>query len=186
MNRMLSLCFLLFSLSAMAQEDSLSYSIMISRAEEVQLTDSVEINAIEWKLRRLDSVDVKKWFSAILGTTNNNRLKNRGYYLGGKITTHQNFDLLVLLEEKKRKDTSNAAAQVIYLISMRKYGRYISSLEVAITGLKKRSVYNTTSWLYKDLKVIKDSKFTVSDKPFYDLATYKINGGGRFILYPND
>ena len=177
-------CFLFSYLGAMAQEDS-SYRAMLNSTEEIQLVDSLEINAVQWKLRRLDSIDVKKWFSPILGTTSNNRLKNRGYYLAGKITTSANFDLLVLLEEKKKNDSTNSAIQVIYFITVKKDGKYITSLEVAVTGTKKRTSYNTSSWLYKDFMIMKDSKITVNDKPFNDLAYYKINGGGRFILYPN-
>ena len=99
------------------------------------------------------------------------------------MTSNTNFDLLLMVEEKKRSDSSNV--QVIYLITSKKDGKYISSLEVAVTGAKKRSSYNTSSWLYKDLKIMKDSKMTINDKPMNDLAFYKINNGGRFILYPN-
>ena len=184
MKRFITFCFLLSCLHVGAQEDS-SYTAMLQTTEEVQLGDSLQIDAVQWKLRRLDSVDVKKWFSPILGTTTNNRLKNRGYYLGGKFTTNKNFDLLVLLEEKKKKDTSNSAVQVIYFITTKKDGKFIASLEVAVTGVKKKTTYNTTSWLYRDFKILKDSEFIINEKPFNDLAVYKISGGGRFILYPN-
>jgi hypothetical protein len=156
---------------------------MLKSTEEIQLADSLLIDSGQLQLRRLDSTEVKKWFSPILGSTNNNRLKNRGYYLAGKMTSNTNFDLLVMVEEKKRSDSSNV--QVIYLITSKKDGKYISSLEVAVSGAKKRSSYNTSSWLYKDLKIMKDSKMTINDKPMNDLAFYKINNGGRFILYPN-
>ena len=171
-------------MGATAQHDT-SYAYMINSTLEIQLADSLEISAAQWKLRRLDSVDVKKWFSPILGTTSNNRLKNRGYYLAGKITTSKNFDLLVLMEEKKKNDTTNSAVQVIYFITLKKDGKYIASLEVAVTGTKKKTTYNTYSLLYKDFKIMKDSKMTVNEKSFDDLAFYKINNGGRFILYPN-
>ncbi len=184
MKKLIVICLLFSSLGVIAQNDT-SYAAMLNSTEEIRLTDSVEINASQWKLRRLDSVDVKKWFSPILGTTNNNRLKNRGYYLAGKITTNKNYDLLVIMEEKKKNDTTNSAVQVIYLITVRKDGKYIASLEVAVTGTKKKTSYNTSSRLYRDFKIMKDSKITVNEKSFDDLAFYKINGGGRFILYPN-
>ena len=184
MKKLISICFLLFSCCAMAQNDT-SYAAMLNSTQDIQLTDSLEIDARAWKLRRLDTVDVKKWFSPILGSANNNRLKNRGYYIAGKITTHGNFDVVILLEEKKKNDTTNTAVQVIYLITLKKDGKYIASLEVSVTGTKKKTSYKTSSWLYKDLKIIKDSKITINDKSFDDLAFYKISGGGRFILYPN-
>ena len=182
MKRLISCCFLFTCLNVSGQEDS-SYTYMLKSTQEIQLADSLHIDSGEWKLRRLDSTEVKKWFSPILGSTNNNRLKNRGYYLAGKMTSNTNFDLLLMVEEKKRSDSSNV--QVIYLITSKKDGKYISSLEVAVTGAKKRSSYNTSSWLYKDLKIMKDSKITINEKPMNDLAFYKINNGGRFILYPN-
>ena len=182
MKSLIFLVFLCSAINAMSQQDG-SYAAMLRSTEEIQLTDSLLIDAGQWKLKRLDTVDVKKWFAPILGSANNNRLKNRGYYLAGKITSSNSFDLLVLLEEKRKGDT--ASVQVIYLISLKKDGQYIASLEAAVSGTKKKSSYNTSSWLYKDFKVLKDSKITINDKSLNDLAVYKINGGGRFILYPN-
>ncbi len=175
-------CFICCWLNSTAQEDS-SYANLLQSTEEIQLTDSLYINTTEWQLRRLDSADVLKWFSPILGLSNNNRLKNRGYFLAGKITTDNNFDLVVLLEEKKRADSTRI--QVINLISFNKRGKYIASLEVAVSGNRKKSNYNISSWLFKDFKIMKDSKITVNEKSLNDLAIYKINGTGRFILYPN-
>lgn len=95
-------CFICCWLNSTAQEDS-SYANLLQSTEEIQLTDSLYINTTEWQLRRLDSADVLKWFSPILGLTNTNRLKNRRYYLAGKITSDANFDLVVLMEEKKER-----------------------------------------------------------------------------------
>ena len=122
----------------------------------------------------------------ILGLAKNNRLKNRAYYLAGKITGHENFDLLVLVEEKKssgsRGKADSNSVQVVHLVSTRKDGHYIASLEAAVTGLKKNSTYNTSSWLYKDYKIVLDSKISVNDKIFDEMTSYRINRGGRFIL----
>jgi len=182
MRRMIFLGFLFYGINAMAQQDG-SYTTMLNSTEEIQLTDSLFIDAGQWKLKRLDTVDVKKWFAPILGGGNNNRLKNRGYYLAGKITSNNSFDLVVVLEEKRKADT--AGVQVVYLVSLKKDGQYIASLEVAVSGTRKKSSYSTSSWLFKDLKIMKDSKITINDKFLNDFAVYKINGGGRFILYPN-
>ena len=181
MKLVVAFCFLFSTLHITAQEGR-NYADLLNTAAEVQLSDSLHINAIAVQSNRLDSITVKKWFGRVLPRTAANRLKNRAYYLTGKITSHDNFDLLVLLEEKKRNDST--AVQVVYLVSVKKDGNYIASIEAAVAGTRKRSTYNTSSWLYKDYKVVLDSKITVNEKSFDDLTSYKINGGGRFILYP--
>jgi len=76
---------------------------MLQSTPEIQLADSLHIDSGEWKLHLLDTSDVKKWFSPILGSTTNNRFKNRGYDLAGKITTNTQFKLVILDETKKEK-----------------------------------------------------------------------------------
>ena len=182
MKRMVSICFIFFWLHTSAQE-VLSYEELVSSTNEVLLDDSLHIDGIPWEMKQMDSSTVRKWFSNLLPSTINNRLKNRSYYLGGKITSHTNFDLLLVLEEKKRVDSNHV--QVVYLVTFRKDGTYISSLEVAVTGSRRKSNYNTSSWLYKDYKIVKDSRMVINKKNYDDLANYKINGTGRFILYSN-
>jgi hypothetical protein len=179
MKRNLLLAFLLACLGASAQQEH-SYQELLKPVNEVELTDSLHINATPAEMRLLDSTTVKKWFAPILGFAKNNRLKNRAYYLAGKITGHENFDLLVLVEEKKKLDSNSV--QVVHLVSTRKDGHYIASLEAAVTGLKKNSAYNISSWLYKDYKIVLDSKISVNDRVFDEMTSYRINRGGRFIL----
>lgn len=158
------------------------YFDLLRAAEEVELMDSLHINVTPDIKYKLDSLDVKRWFSPLLGSSTNNRLKNRNYYLTGKITTHPNFDLLVLMEEKKKNDS--ISGQSVYLITTKKDGTYIASLQAAIAGTRKKSSYNTSSWLFKDYKLVLDSKMVINDKEYDDYTNYKINGTGRFILYP--
>ena len=135
-------------------------------------------------MNRLDSSTIKNWFPQLLPSSANNRLRNRSYYLAGKITSSSNFDLLIVLEEKKKADST--ISQVVYLITNKKDGAYIASLEIPITGASKRkSSFSTSSWLYKDYKIVQDSKITVNQRSYADLKKYRINGSGRFILSPN-
>ncbi len=149
----------------------------------MDVTDSLLIDGVTSQMPALDSNAVKTWFSRLLPTNPNNRLKNRNYFLTGKITTHNNFDLLVLLEEKQRADSS--IAQVIYFVTTKKDGSFISSLEAVVSGSRKKSSYNTSCWIYKDYKIVKDSKIVVNQRTYDDMASYKISGSGRFILYSN-
>jgi hypothetical protein len=179
MKRNLLIAYFLVSFSASAQEGQ-SYEELLKPVPEVELADSLHINAAPSDMHLLDSMEVKKWFAPLLGLAKNNRLKNRSYYLAGKITGHENFNLLVVLEEKKKSDSNSI--QVVHLVSTKKDGHYIASIEAAAAGLKKRSTYNISSWLYKDYKIVLDSKISVNEKSFDDMTSYRINQGGRFIL----
>lgn len=74
--------------------------------------------------------------------------------------------------------------QVIYLISVKKNGDYIASLKAAAGGTKKRTGFNISSCLYRDYKIVQDSRITIDDKVYNDMAYYKINSGSRFVSYP--
>lgn len=169
------------SLSLHAQRDS-AYMELLKTIEEVPLTDSLLLNAVEMKIEPLDTFTIKKWFTQALSVANNNRLKNREYYLTGKITTNNNFDLLVVVEQKRKADITGT--QVVYLVSTKKNGGYISSLEVAVAGIKNKSTYNTSSLLYSDNKIKLDTKFKLNDTSYADVNVYKINKNGRFLLAP--
>jgi hypothetical protein len=179
MKRIVFLCLFFSWLTSDAQE-YMSYTDLLESTQEVQLSDSLYINTDPQQKNMLDSSTVKKWFSAILPITATNRLKNRNYYLTGKITSNDKFNILVLLEEKKRSDGNSV--QVVYLVTTKKDGAYIASLEAAISGLRKKTSYNTSSWLYKDNKLVLGSKIIVNDKSYDDLTSYRINSGGRFLL----
>lgn len=178
----LAVFILLTFVTELRSQDS-AYANFLDSAPEVGLTDSLRINADAAQLKLLDSGMVKKWLPRLLPSTANNRLKNRRYYLAGKITRNDNFDLLMVVEEKKRADSSNV--QVIHLVTTKKDGGYIASIEAAVSGTKRRSNYDISSWLYNDYRVIKDSRITVNEKSYDDMAVFRINNAGRFILYPN-
>lgn len=174
----------LFAICTAKAQNAISYEELLQLTPETDLADSLLFDGSNKEVTALDSATVKQWFQAVIPAGSKNRLKNRSYALLGKITTQPNYNLLILLEEKKRSDTSNV--QVIYFITTKKDGQYIAKLEVAVKGEKKESGYNITSLLYKDYKIVQDSKITLHDKSITDITCYKINGGGRFILYPRE
>ncbi len=131
----------------------------------------------------VDTITVKKWFSQVLSGSQNSKLKNRDFFLAGKITSNENFDLYILVEDKKKADTS--VMQVVHLVTTKKDGHYIASFKAAITGSKKKSSYNTFSWLYKGFNIVQDSKITTSTASLTDVTQYKINNTGRFIMSSN-
>lgn len=171
------------SLFAHAQQP-LSYTGLLDLTKEVDFSDSLQFNHESEQVVTLDTNTVKEWFGPVLSVSANNKFKNRVFSLAGKITSQENFDLHILLEEKTKSDSSST--QVVYLVSTKKNGEYIASLKAAFIGEKKKTAYNITSCLYKDFKIRLASRITVANKAFDDMALYKINAGGRFVSYPRN
>jgi hypothetical protein len=182
MKRLLFFCLVLNSLNVTAQE-AVPYEQLLAGTKEISFTDSLNLDAEQESLTAIDSITVKKYFPQIL-SNGANKFKNKSYSVFGKITSNDKFDLLLVQEEKKKNDT--VTTRVTYLISLRKNGDYITSLKAAVKGSKKRSDYNISSWLYKDNKIFLDSKIMTNDQLYSDMTWYKINAGGRFIIYPNN
>lgn len=181
MKHLILIALLAGSLPGYAQQP-LNYAELLSITKEIDFPDSLEFSNNPEEVAALDSNTVKKWFAPVLPASAGNKFKNRAFSLVGKITSPGNFDLLVLLEEKTKSDSTST--RVIYLISYRKNGDYIASLKAAVSGTKKKTGYNITSCLYKDYKIVQDSKITIDNKDYNDMALYKISAGGRFISYP--
>ncbi len=181
MKHLILLCLLGSGISVIAQQP-LSYPQLLESTKEIDLADSLRFDTSPEEVTAIDSITVEKWFGNVLPSGPANKFKNRTFSLVGKITSQSKFDLLVLLEEKNRKDSTGT--QVVYLISVKKTGDFIASLKAAVGGTKRRTAYNISSCLYKDYKIIQDSRITINEKPYYDMAWYKINAGGRFVSQP--
>lgn len=181
MKHLILLCLLGSNMLLHAQQP-LSYPQLLESTKEIDLSDSLRFDTTPEEVTAIDSSTVLKWFAQVLPAAAANKFKNRIFSLVGKITTNNNFDLLVLLEEKNRKDSTGT--QVVYLISVKKTGDFIASLKAAVGGTKRRTAYNISSCLYKDYKIIQDSRITINEKPYNDMAWYKINSGGRFVSQP--
>jgi hypothetical protein len=117
MKRLVSIC-LIFSWLQISAQNGPAYEELVNSTNEIHLADSLHIDGTPWEMNLMDSSTVRKWFSNLLPSSINSRLKNRNYYLAGKITSHSNFDLFLVLEEKKRADSNNV--QIIYLVTIRK------------------------------------------------------------------
>lgn len=167
---------------SIAAQETLSYDEMLLQVKEIDLTDSLQFDTSPEEVSAIDSFTVKRWFHQVLPAGVSNKFKNKTFSLVGKITSHNNFDLLMLLEEKRKNDGSGT--QIIYLISVKKNGDFIASLRAAAGGATKKTGYNITSCLYKDYKIIQDSRITINNKAINDMAYYKINASGRFVSYP--
>ena len=179
MKRLLLLCFVVIQIQAKAQY-ALSYDDLLAFTTEIEFSDSLIFDTETGLSVPIDSFTIKKWFPQLL-STGTNKFKNKFYYLQGKITQNEHFDLLMLVEEKKRNDSTGI--KITYLVSARKNGDYIASIKAAVNGTKKKTDYNISSSLYKGNKIVQDSRITINAQFYDDLTHYKINSGGRFIMY---
>lgn len=183
MKKIASLSCLFFCIHLAAQ-DALTYQQLLAGNEEITVSDSLLVTTLSQKKSEVDSATVKKWFSNILSFSQSGKLKNRDFYMAGKITSNIQFDLHVVVEDKKNKNDSSTM-QVIHLVTTHKDGSYISSFKAAVTGSKKKANYITSSWIYKDLNIVLNSRITTSSTLMADIAQYKITSNGRFIMHAN-
>ena len=164
-------------------QDSTGYQKLLNSTTELDYADSLHFSMLRSDTTQLDSLTVKKYFSPLL-TTGANKFKNKTYSLLGKVCTNKYYDLIVLLEEKNRKDSTGIS--VVYLVTMKKSGDYISSMKAAVSGTKKKSGYNITSHLYNQNRIYQDSRITTNNQPFNEVNYYRISSTGRFILSEKD
>jgi hypothetical protein len=161
----------------------MSYSDLLAVSPEIPFSDSLRFDSTSNDATLLDSSTLTTWFLPVL-SNGAAKLKNKTYALSGKITGNENFDLFVLREEKRKNDSITTV--VSFLISMKKNGEYIASIQTAVAGTKKKSSYNINACLYKDNRLIVDSKIGSGKELLEDRVYYKISNSGRFIIYSND
>jgi hypothetical protein len=180
MKKLLVACFIALAINASAQEAN-SYPEILQQTNEISLNDSLYINRLGEEMGAIDSATAQKWFAPVFTSSQTGKLKKRDFYIAGKITTNEYFDLLLLVEEKKKADSTSM--QVLYLVTVKKDGNYIASFKAAIWGQSKKVSYNVSSWLYKGLKIVQDSRISTTQDSFDDLTEYVITGKGRFIAF---
>lgn len=170
--------FLCLQLSA---QDVLSYSQLLNTSPEITLRDSLPVSSLTRDMKEIDSNTLLQFFKPVLTNGSQTvKLKNRDFFTSGKITTHDHFNLIVLVEDKKKEDST--VLRVIYLVTTKKDGTYISSFKAGVSGTKKKSAYNTSSWISKDLNIQQDSRITTTTASMADVARYKITNTGRFMM----
>lgn len=173
---------LFFSLRLSAQE-ALTYAQLLAAGNELPVSDSLLLTDFGDDLTPLDSNTVIRWYAPALATSQPVKMKNREFFLAGKITTNPQFDLHILIEDKKRTDSSGF--RVVHLVSTHKDGAYISSLKASVTGTKKKSTYHISSWLCRGSLIVQDSRITTATASLTDVTQYRITPGGRFLMFPN-
>lgn len=177
-----ALCWALFLPAVRSQETDSSYMRLLAGTPEMPARDSLLLNTRTYETNPLDSASLLRWFSR-LAPSGSSRFANRRYSLAGKVTRHPQFDLLMVVEEKNRKDSSYF--QVLHLVTFQKSGKPIAHLEAAINGFRKNTGYQTRTWLCTGFELVQQSRLLIHEKEVDEVKHYSITGSGRFILRPN-
>ena len=202
--------FLLITLSIAAQKESTLKEVLKTTAE-ISITDSILINYFSLKKTVLDNPTAESFFKLIYPKEKQGDPK-AGYFVAGKITSHKDFDILLLCSEKTTTTRySNELAMIpgdpsiikeLYFVLLDKDGNYKNDFLAAmnyeaVNDLQKTTIRNISSWIYKDLKIVqyveaepKPTNYDIS--PFVKVETkainfsmeYHINDYGVFVAYP--
>lgn len=175
---------LLFSSTFLMGQGGISYNDVLKRTREITIADSLFIDVASVEHVALDTPMLEAFFQAIYPPLGTGTKKSRPmeYFISGKITTHPNFDLLLVSTKKENDD--NKYFEYVYLLTTRKDGSNISTLTIAIRR-EKDAVVNTSSWLFKDYRIFVATNIQSKGKTFGGLAEYRINEEGRFVHFPH-
>ena len=202
--------FLLITLSIAAQKESTLKEVLKTTAE-ISITDSILINYFSLKKTVLDNPTAESFFKLIYPKEKQGDPK-AGYFVAGKITSHKDFDILLLCSEKTTTTRySNELAMIpgdpsiikeLYFVLLDKDGNYKNDFLAAmnyeaVNDLQKTTIRNISSWIFKDLKIVQ--KIETESRPANVEVTsslnretrsmnfsmeYHINEYGVFVAYP--
>ena len=201
--------FLLITLSIAAQKASTLKEVLKTTAE-ISIKDSILINYLSLKKTALDKPTAESFFKLIYPNEKQADQKAK-YFVAGKITSHNDFDILLLCTEKIVKDLSEVGSSYqsfnyreLHFVLLDKEGNYKNDFLGAmnyetVNFLQKdrRTKRKISSWIYKDFKIIQQieaeirtANLTISPSVKEETKTlnfsmeYHINDYGVFVAYP--
>jgi hypothetical protein len=177
----LILSMLLAGSTLLHAQEKTGYKELLASVNEIILTDSLCFSKCPEALNTLDTSTVKQIFRPLYHSTGKAWGNTLSWSLAGKITTYPNYDLLLLIEKNKGKDS--LCFNTLHLITMSKEGSYIASFGLYINRNTAYSSYSTSSYLYKDLSIVQHTNVFASFKKFGGSNAYKINEEGMFVYY---
>jgi hypothetical protein len=177
----LILSILLAGSTMLHAQQKVSYTELLASTSEIAFTDSIRFTECPDDYTAIDSNTIKELFRPLYHTKVKSWVCDLSWSLAGKITSYNNYDLLLLVEKNEGKDS--LCFNTLHLVTMSKEGGYIASFALYINRNTKSSSYCTSSMLYKDLSIIQNTKVFASFKKFGGSNAYKINEEGLFVYY---
>ena len=209
--RPLYIVFLLLATFSVSAQKVLTFKEVLNTAKEISITDSLLINCFSLEKMALEKTTGQNFF-LIIDRVDNNSLKETEYFSAGKITSHKDFDILLLCSEKSiATGSSNDGAIVpmdrsiikdLFFVLLDKEGNYKNKYLAAmdyekINYLQKTTLRKISSWISKDLKIVqhieakpKPTNLIVTSSVNQETRTmnfsmeYHINDYGVFVAYP--
>lgn len=176
------ICLLFLSTYSFSQAN-LPYSEILKKTREITITDSFLVQAESGNHAKLDTEILKVYFPSIYPPLHTADLGTIDYFFSGKITTHPNFDILVV--STRRKPSNEEVFESVYLITTKKDGTNISILNAAVKKDSETNAISTQSWLHKDYKVMVSRKLNAQTRGLgSSTQKYRINDEGRFVYFP--
>ena len=201
--------FLLITLSIAAQK-AFTLKEVLKTAAEISIKDSILINYFFLKKTALDKPTAESFFKLIYPNEKQVDQKAK-YFVAGKITSHKDFDILLLCTEKIVKDLSEVGSsyqsfdyEELHFVLLDKEGNYKNDFlgamnyeTVNFLQKNRRTERKISSWIYKDFKIIQQieaeirtATLTISPSVKEETKTlnfsmeYHINDYGVFVAYP--
>lgn len=177
----LILSFLLAGSYTLYAQKNTDYHTLINSVPEIEFTDSIAFDDYPENSIFIDSIQVRSFFRQLYHTSGKNWGSQLHWWLSGKITHNNNYDLLLLVEKNEGED--GICFNTVHLVSMSKDGEYIAALGLYINRNNNTTRYTASSLLFKDLSIIQNTRIYASSKNFGGRNEYKINEEGRFVYY---
>ena len=204
--------FLLLAGSSISAQKALTFKDVLKTAKEIVITDSFLIDYSSLEKMDLDK-NTGTSFSKIIERKESDSLREAGYSVAGKITSHKDFDILLVCIEKSIATRSlhdlsampvdRSIIKELFFVLLDKEGNYKNNFLAAMDYRRKDYEKNITSKIssqvYTNLKKI--IQYTVTEswpsyliylpfaktdsKTFTFLMEYRINDYGVFVAYPN-
>ena len=201
------LCFTTFFLYA--QKPS-TFKEALNTTAEISITDSILVNYFSLEKTYLDPTTGESFFKILYPREKEPPVQDK-YFIAGKITSHKNFDILLLCAEKTIKNHSNEwrapinrlISKELYFVLLDKEGNYKNKFLVSLNYERSNYFENNTlrkvsSWIYKDLTILQYVETEVKPNNRLILPPqlkeeprtinfsmeYHINDYGVFVAYP--
>ena len=202
--------FLLLAGSSISAQKALTFKEVLKIANEIIITDSFLIDYSAAEKVDLDKNTGASFFK-IIERKEGDSLEETGYSIAGKITSHKDFDILLVGTEKSIVTRSlhdlsampvdRSILKELFFVLLDKEGNYKNKFLAAMDYRKKDYKKNITSKIssqvYTDLRIIQHTvteswpsfliymPFAKTDsKAFSFLMEYRINDYGVFVAYP--
>jgi len=199
---------LFFAGSSISAQKAPTFKEVLKATTEISVTDSILINYFSFDKTALDKITGERLFKLFYPKAK--PLDQGEYFVSGKITSHKDFNILLLCLESMVKDHSNewrapinrSVSKELFFVLLDKDGNYKNNFLVAmnfekVNYFQKTVIRKISSLLYKDFRIVQQVE--AESRPANDIILpvekehtktmnfsmeYRINDYRVFVAYP--